>query len=71
MRRKNFNAFDFVVGDFFKNKKCHHTKKSSTDKVTVTWPGHEKSRRRISHKIGDYDLLTATFINNIKNYTNF
>lgn len=69
MERKNFSVFDFVVGDFFKNKKRRYTKKSYTNKVTVTWPGHEKSRRRMSHKIGDYDLLTATFINNIKNYT--
>lgn len=69
MRRKNFNVFSFVVGDFFKNKKRRRTKKSTTGKITVTWPGHEKSRRRMNHKIGDYDLLTATFINNIKNYT--
>lgn len=69
MRRKNFNVFSFVVGDFFKNKKRRSTKKSTTGKITVTWPGHEKSRRRMSHKIGDYDLLIATFINNIKNYT--
>ena len=66
--KKFTSAFDFVIDSFFekhksRKKKCNRNNK----KVTVTWPGHEHTRRRLRSNIGDYDLLTATFIDNIKN----